>query len=79
MNEFVAKIARPVVERAIGQLPGIEKKVLRFRLGLRGKPKNLKDVADRLNVSRTVVRRIEANALRTLRKKMCEIRLQMVG
>ena len=76
----ISEIALPVVEGVFKRLPQIERKVLKFRLGLRGnRPKSLGTVAGKLNKTRVEVRQIESNALRTMRRKMREIRLQLAG
>lgn len=56
------------VEALLEKLPEREAEVLRLRFGLRdGKPRTLKAIADRFQVSRERIRQIEKRALRRLR------------
>jgi DNA-directed RNA polymerase sigma subunit (sigma70/sigma32) len=78
MNEkFIIHVAKPVVEDAVQQLPPVQKRVLKFRWGK--SPKTIEHVAAKLNLSRVKVRQIESNALRTIRRRMTAIRLQLAG
>ena len=78
MNEkFIIAVAQPAVETAIQQLPTVQKRVLKFRWGKR--PKTIDFVAARMNLSRVMVRQIESDALRTIRKRMTAIELQLAG
>jgi DNA-directed RNA polymerase sigma subunit (sigma70/sigma32) len=78
MNEqFIIAVAQPAVEVAVQQLPPVEKRVLKFRWGKRSH--TIEDVAAKLNMTRVKVRQIESNALRTIRRRMAAIELQLTG
>ncbi len=57
------------VEQSLGRLSPTESKVLRLRFGLEDdNPLTLKEIGDRMNLSRERIRQIEAQALNKLRK-----------
>lgn len=57
------------VERSLGKLSPMEEKVLRLRFGLDDdNPLTLKQIGDRMSLSRERIRQIEAQALNKLRK-----------
>jgi len=57
------------INRSLGSLSGTEEKVLRLRFGLDDdNPLTLKQIGDRMNLSRERIRQIEAQALNKLRK-----------
>jgi RNA polymerase primary sigma factor len=57
------------VDRSLGNLTDVEEKVLRMRFGLDDdNPMTLKQIGDRMSLSRERIRQIEAQALNKLRK-----------
>jgi len=57
------------IERSLGKLSSMEEKVLRLRFGLDDdNPLTLKQIGDRMSLSRERIRQIEAQALNKLRK-----------
>jgi len=57
------------IERTLGKLSSMEEKVLRLRFGLDDdNPLTLKQIGDRMSLSRERIRQIEAQALNKLRK-----------
>jgi RNA polymerase primary sigma factor len=57
------------IERSLGKLSPMEEKVLRLRFGLDDdNPLTLKQIGDRMSLSRERIRQIEAQALNKLRK-----------
>jgi RNA polymerase primary sigma factor len=54
------------LHRAVERLPELEREVIRMRYGLDGEPATLAEIASRLGLARTRVRRIEAEALERL-------------
>lgn len=65
----VGEVLRTEVERALDQLEGREKEVLRLRYGLdhTGRAQTLEEVARSFNLTRERIRQIESRALRKLR------------
>lgn len=55
------------VERALGDLPTVELQVLRLRFGIGTRHRSQRDIAQRLGISISRVRRMERRALRDLR------------
>lgn len=60
---------KKLIGEMLGHLEGKEREVLRLRFGLDGgEPCTLKEVGDRLNLSRERIRQIEATALKKLKR-----------
>ena len=57
------------VDRCLQHLPLIEQKVVRWRFGMNDEhPKTLREIGERLNLSRETIRQIECGALQKLQR-----------
>jgi RNA polymerase primary sigma factor len=65
-EEVDIALSRDAVRKAIDELPGAEREVVRLRFGIDAEPKTLEQVVEELGISRNAVRRIEAAALARL-------------
>jgi RNA polymerase sigma factor (sigma-70 family) len=73
--EIEAREQHRLVERAIAELPGADRRVVSLRFGLEGISFSLGEVGWLLRVSAERVRQIEARALRRLRRAACTNRI----
>jgi len=68
-SQAITQHLKDQVEQSLGRLSPTESKVLRLRFGLEDdNPLTLKEIGDRMNLSRERIRQIEAQALNKLRK-----------
>lgn len=63
----VVSIEAARVRRFVRALPVLERKVIAYRYGLAGQPMTCRQVAERLNISKSTVSVIEQRALERLR------------
>jgi len=73
--ELEAREQRRLVDRALTELPGADRRVVTLRFGLEGISFSLGEVGWLLRVSAERVRQIEARALRRLRRAACTNRI----